>query len=105
VAADFASPPELRLPLGLFRRGTGAGALSGGGFLSLIEINSTSKTRVALGPIGHPVYRGPVSQVSWDYQLPLGSDGHQLQASVQPLMTPVTGTLPALLRVCKELSN
>lgn len=38
----------------------GAGTLSGGGFLSLIETNSTSKIRVALGPIGPPgVPRGP----------------------------------------------
>ena len=38
----------------------GAGTLSGGGFLSLMEINSTSKISVAFGPIGPPgVPRGP----------------------------------------------
>jgi hypothetical protein len=38
----------------------GAGTLSGGGFLSLIDSNSTSKMSVAFGPMGPPgVPRGP----------------------------------------------
>ena len=38
----------------------GGGTLSGAGGFSLIDINSTSKVKVALGPIGPPgVPRGP----------------------------------------------
>ena len=52
---------EVAAPAGLFSGAApGAGTLSGGGFLSLIDINSTSKTSVAFGPMGPPgVPRGP----------------------------------------------
>ena len=61
LAAGFASPDVAAAPAGVLSGAApGAGTLSGGGFLSLIDISSTSKTRVALGPIGPPgVPRGP----------------------------------------------
>src|ERR1051326_7643534 len=83
----------------------GAGTLSGGGFFSLIEINSTSKISVALGPIGPPgVPRGPEARSDGMKSCHFDPTGINCRASVQPLITPVTGNVAGSPRLY-ELSN
>src|SRR5882762_9306397 len=83
----------------------GAGALSGSGFLSLIDTNSTSKVKVALGPIGPPgVPRGPYARSDGMKSCHFEPTGISCSASVQPLITPVTGNVAGSPRLY-ELSN
>src|SRR6185437_2889136 len=96
---------ELAPPGVLFGAAAGGGTLSGSGFFSLIESNSTSKIRVALGPIGPPgVPRGPYARSGGIKSCHLDPTGISCSASVQPLITPVTGNVAGSPRLY-ELSN
>src|ERR1051326_8519016 len=83
----------------------GGGTLSGAGGFSLIDTSSTSKISVALGPMGPPgVPRGPYARSGGMKSCHFEPTGINCRASVQPLITPVTGNVAGSPRLY-ELSN